>query len=253
MKFRISQKLNYLKKARHRHGHGIHSPFLYHLITSVIENKKQYSAYKILRDQRERLSGLIKDNSDDEGLKAFRDSVFNSSGRKNLFKAIELPLRYGKLVFRLVKEFKAGSISFHGPTFGLNLLYLALSNKSSSVEFFRSDDYLPGICLSTLKDADVRNVKYVEKEERPDEAADFVFINLPFSPEEAEKTIKSKLNSRWGNDVMIVRGIHESKRMESVWMDLIKDRRVRISLDLFEIGIALFQINLQKEHFVLRY
>jgi hypothetical protein len=52
---------------------------------------------------------------------------------------------------------------------------------------------------------------------------------------------------------VIIRGIHESNRMESIWKDLIKNSRVRVSLDLFEIGIAIFSEKLQKEDFVLKF
>lgn len=253
MKFRIARKLSYLKKARHRHGHGIHSPFLFHLITEVIENKKNFSAYKVLRDQRDRLSHLIKYNSGGLEIQTLIDAILISSRRKNIFKAVELPFRYGKLLLRLVNEFKPKTISCYGPSFGLNLLYLGLSDNSIPVNFFQSDHYLQQISEETLKDADVQNVNYCEKEDHPNEFTDFVFINMPFFPDEAEELISAQLASPIENNVMIVRGIHESERMELIWKKVIENKRVKISLDLFEIGIVLFQNNLQKEHFVLRF
>lgn len=253
MKFRIARKLNYLKKARHRHGHGIHSPFLFHLITKVIENKKHLSAYKVLRDQRDRLSNLIKDNSGELEIQTFRDPILIASGRKNLFKAVELPFRYGKLLLRLVNEFKPKTISCYGPSFGLNLLYLTLSDESIPVNFVQSDNSLIPFCQATLENAAVKNVNYYEKETLPEDFSDFVFINFPFSPEETEKSIKTILDTQCEREALIIRGIHESKGLESIWSNLIKDNVVRISLDLFEIGIVLFQKNLQKEHFVLRF
>ena len=253
MKFRIARKINYLNKARHRRGHGIHSPNLFRLITNVIENKQRLSAYKVLRDQQDRLSHLIKRYNAELGIQTFSDSILNSSRRKNLFKAVELPIRYGKLLYRLVNEFKPKSISCYGPSFGLNLLYLALSNESITVNFFQSDNFLRRICEETFKDAGVRNVKYCDHEYLPDEIADFVFVNFPYSPVEAEKSIQAQMDSHGENDVLIVRGIHESERMETIWMETIKSGSVKVSLDLFEIGIILFSENLQKEHFILRF
>jgi len=253
MKFRIARKLNYLKKARHRRGHGIHSPYLFRLITNVIENKKRLSDYKVLRDQRDRLSHLIKNSKAQAEIQALEDSILNSSGRRNLFKAVELPFRYGKLLFRLVNEFKPRSIACYGPSFGLNLLYLALSDESIPVNFFQSDNYLQRICQETLKDAGVQNVKYGDNEYLLDEFPDFVFINFTFSTDETEKLINALLVSPDENAVLIIRGIHESERMETIWKDLIKNNKVRVSLDLFEIGITIFQKQLQKEDFILRF
>ena len=59
MKFRIARKINYIKNARHRHGHGIHSPWLFRLITEVIEDKKRLPEYKIIDFQSIRLARLI--------------------------------------------------------------------------------------------------------------------------------------------------------------------------------------------------
>jgi hypothetical protein len=253
MKFRIARKLNYYKKARHRHGFGIHSPFLFHLITDVIENKKQLPAYKILHEQRKRLTIFIKDNKEDPGLQTYSDSILNSSGRKNLFKAVELSFRYGKLLVRLVNEFHPKIISCYGPTFGLNLLYLSLSNNSIPVYHLQSDDNFQRICKETLGYAGVENVKICDKEDPAEEFSGLVFVNFPFSPDKTEKIVKSQMDSNGENNVLIVRGIHESKPMEFIWKEFIKNDGVRVSLDLFEFGIVMFRKNLQKEHFILRF
>jgi hypothetical protein len=253
MKFRIVRKLNYLKKARHRHGHGIHSPFLFRLITEVIENKTRLPEYNILRNERDQLSHLIKRKSAEVEIQTLRDSIFNLSGRKNLFKATELPLRYGRLIFRLITEFKPKSISCYGPSFGMNLLYLALPDKSTPVDFFQSDNYLCKSCQTVLQNEGVQNVSFVHNEELIDHSAEFIFMNLAFLPDETGKLIKAITAAQGENDVLIIRGIHESKQMEAIWKELIKDNKVRISLDLYEIGIILFQKKLQKEHFILRF
>jgi len=253
MKFRIARKINYLKKARHRHGHGIHSPWLFRLITNVIENKKRLPEYESLREQRDRLSHLIKENQTELGLKTFSSSILKSSGRKNLFKAVELPFKYGKLLFRLVNEFKPKSILYIGPTFGLNLLYLALPDKKIPVNFFQSEDYFIRICQSALYDAGIENVTYCNTDRLEEINHEFIFINYSFLPDEVEKLTNLNIVANCDNSVMIIRGIHESEMMESIWKDFIKSSRVRVSLDLFEIGIAIFSEKLQKENFVLKF
>ena len=48
MKYCTRKWIAYLFTARHREGHGIHSPFLFRLITEVIENKGNFSAWPML-------------------------------------------------------------------------------------------------------------------------------------------------------------------------------------------------------------
>jgi hypothetical protein len=253
MKFRTARKLNYLKKAHHRHGHGIHSPWLFRLITNVIENKKRLPEYKILRDQRDRLSRLIKGNKDQTELQIIGAAILKLSGRKNLFKAVELPFKYGKLVLRLVNEFKPESILYIGPTFGLNLLYLALSNNRSSVDFFHPGDYLKQVCRQTLEEAKIMNVRFHEEEEPVGVNHDFIFINAPFEPELVERLTRDMIASGTDYEVLIIRGIHDSERMESIWKNWIRQSRIKVSLDLFEFGIVIFSDKLQKENFVLKF
>jgi hypothetical protein len=52
---------------------------------------------------------------------------------------------------------------------------------------------------------------------------------------------------------MIIRGIHRSAEMENIWQEVIKEKKVKVSLDLYEIGILLFRKKLQKQHFILRF
>lgn len=41
----ILPQLRHVLLARHRRGHGIHSPFLYHLVTQVLFNKNRYYSF----------------------------------------------------------------------------------------------------------------------------------------------------------------------------------------------------------------
>ena len=47
-------------RARHRKGHGIHSPFLFRLITEVMENKGHFSVYPVLKDAAVNVRNMIR-------------------------------------------------------------------------------------------------------------------------------------------------------------------------------------------------
>jgi len=164
-----------------------------------------------------------------------------------------LGFRYWKLLLRLVNEFKPKYVSCYGPTFGINLLYPALADKNITVNYAQTDSLFNELCQETLQLASVSNVNFVKEDELAQSVQEFVFINLPFLPKETLKIFNTKIESFGDDDVMIIRGIHKSGEMESVWNRLIKESKVRVSLDLYEIGIILFRKNLQKEHFVLRF
>lgn len=58
--YRFGQRLRLALVSRHRHGHGLHSPFAYHLVTDVIEEGYPYYAYREVEDIRASLSRRVR-------------------------------------------------------------------------------------------------------------------------------------------------------------------------------------------------
>jgi hypothetical protein len=192
MKFRLPRKIKYLRKARHWRGHGIHSPYLFRLVTEVIEDKKQYPGYRIIRFQKSMITARVKE------LNHQKEITYNSAplqsliGKKKLFKNIELGYRYGKLMLRLVREFKPSSVCYYGPTFGLNLLYLALADENITVNSFIADPPLNQFCEESIKSIPITNVRFQPSASKDPGIQEFVFINLFFLP--GETRLKSNRN-----------------------------------------------------------
>jgi hypothetical protein len=84
-------------------------------------------------------------------------------------------------------------------------------------------------------------------------ASDFVVVQHPFNTEECDQILSQILTTPFYQGVVILCGIHSSAEMEVIWARYKSAETVRISLDLFEIGILICQKGLQKEDFVLRF
>lgn len=253
MKFRTISRLLYLKKARHRRGHGIHSPFLFNLITTVIENKKRVPEYKIFRQLKFDASQILEKYSDQSPYINFPYIYSSLTKPQKLYKRIELQLRYGKVVFRLIREFKPSSVIHYGPALGVNLSVMALANQMIPVyQVIESVEY-HHFTQETLKDSSLSNIHYLNENDQPAVHPELIMINYPYAPQMTQRIIQNSLEHKGLNDVIIIRGIHESKEMEAIWQELIANKSVRVSLDLFEIGIALFRAGLQKENFIHRF
>ena len=102
----ILPKVNTLRKGsllyrsiRYRKGFGVHSPFVFNLITKVIEEKcSYYSFYDIGKRKTRSISEIVK-----------RESIRP---------------KHGALLFRLANYFKSKNILQIGTTMGLSTLYL---------------------------------------------------------------------------------------------------------------------------------
>src|SRR5512133_3550980 len=110
MKFRTWQKIRYHICSRHKGGHGIHSPFLFSLITRVIENKGKFSAYPLLKSAEENVRNMMRILD----MKFYHsDNQAESGFSVHEFKRLHLlPARYDRLLFRLVNEFKPGGVNY---------------------------------------------------------------------------------------------------------------------------------------------
>jgi len=253
MKFRIIRRIIYLKRARHRRGHGIHSPFLFRLITEVVENKRKLPEYKIFKDLKENAMNILEDSSEPSLSAVYHQFNLPPANPHRLYRKVEMPLRYAKVVFRLLREFKPLSVINYGPTLGANLALLAMANKDSLVYQYINDAAYEQISNHLLKYLTISNVRFFSESSVLSDNPSFLIINYPFNPAVSREVVRKRLELHGDDDVMIIRGIHESKAMQAIWKVVIASERVRVSLDLFEIGIALFRKGLQKENFIQRF
>ena len=253
MKFRTLSRLIYLRRAQHRKGHGIHSPFLFRLITTVIENKERLPEYKTLNLLKKNAQELLLHGSDPLFDSVYKQFNLPSSKRKKLYNKVEMPIRYAKVIFRLIREFKPPVIFNYGSTFGTHLATMALANSESVVYQQSNNPAYELYCRELLNEFDIPNIRFNTEKVEATADPEFVIINYPENPALARIGIDQSLKMKGDNAVLIIRGIHESKEMEMVWDEIIESNNVRVSLDLFEIGIALFRKGLQKENFVHRF
>jgi len=253
MKFRTIRRIIYLKKARHRRGHGIHSPFLFHLITEVVENRRKVPEYKTFNDIKDLSINLVENSSEKTLSTVYHEFNVTPSNPHRLFRKVELPLRYAKVVFRLLREFKPSVLVSYGPSFGANLAFMALADCDRWVYQSENDLACNLISNNILKSLALSNVHFFNEDSSPPDNPEFTVINYPFNPVLSRKVLHNCLEVLGEDDVVIIRGIHESIEMEAIWQEMTANESVRVSLDLFEIGIALFRCRLQKENFIQRF
>ena len=256
MKFRTLSRINYFKRARHHGGHGIHSPFLFHLITAVIEDKLRYPEYETFRILN---LSVLHIRSNHPGIRFFK---INHPRRLSLTKSdtiydeVDLPMSFGKLVFRLIREFQPATLIHFGPSLGINLAIMAIARTNDQVPIYQIADDTEYKLFNDelLKGSGISNITFLPvNSELPVYHPEFMVINYPDNPEKTENIMMQYRDNPGGNGVVIIRGIHQSLQMEVVWKKLIAHQSVRVSLDLFEIGIALFRKGLQKEDFIYRF
>jgi hypothetical protein len=248
MKYCTRKWIVYLFKARHRKGHGIHSPFLFRLITEVIENKGKFSVWPMLAAAEENVRNTLRMVDTASYQKLYETE---RSSDCNVIKKLHLlPGKFDRLIFRLVNEFQPRSLSFYGSTFGVTLMAMALADRRIRLVAQVENDHYRSFCRRLIEVYDVGNIDFAGVGNVA--ASDFVVVQNPLNPDECSRVL-AQIVAKSYNGLIILCGIHTSSEMEAVWKSYQKEPQVRISLDLFEIGIFICKKGLQKENFVLRF
>lgn len=186
-------------------------------------------------------------------MESYQQRCIPSDGFKPKFirKLHLLPARFDRLLFRLVNEFRPESISFFGSTFGITLLGLALADRRIKLDAQVENHHYRSFCRRLAEVYEVENVNLSGCGNM--EVSDFVVVQDPLDPVNCNTVITKILDQKDYDGIVVLCGIHASEKMEDVWIRHKSNLSVRISLDLFEIGIFICKKGLQKEDFVLRF
>ena len=87
-----------------------------------------------------------------------------------------------------------------------------------------------------------------------DESIDFAYIGEGQDKANMLQSASSLIDKMHSNSLVILHGIHDDADMETVWNALKKHSNIRLTLDLFAIGILFCRKEQkEKEYFIIRY
>jgi len=236
---KFSSQIKLYRKLRYRKGHGVHSPFVYNLITKVIEEKTPYYVF--------------------EDIESFRKELLHCENPINTLTAEETQSKnYGALLFRLVNFFKCRTVLQIGSSTGLMSLYLALPLRMScncyaleertglleSVRFFSEKHSLKNLHL--MEGAYEESLKLLSSEIP---SFDFIFINAKGDSEKTGEAFHLIENFIASETVMVIDRIRRDNAMKKLWKEIKNRSNVIQTIDLFSLGLVFFNTRLHKQHY----
>jgi len=236
------------RRIRYRKGHGVHSPFAYNFITNVIEEKLPYYIFENIENQREE---LLKCNDTVEFLSS-KGNLKKKTIAEITYREIQSD-KYGALLFRLVNFLQCKSVLQIGASTGVMTLYLATPRKDTKCTILEDRTALIPIiqklCNSlNLNNVDVMQGEYKDSLEKALETQDYfdlVFLNTVRNPELTKNILDKHVKTR----LLIVDGIRKNKKTKALWQMVIDNPHAKITIDLYYLGIALFEEKFYKKHY----
>ena len=256
------QLLAYLRFwLRSGNAHGLHSPFVFGLYTSVVRHTGSFGAYAPVEARRQQLL-----NSPDRiNVTDFGAGSHTGAGQQrrvaDIARTAAKPPHLAQLLFRLVNYCRPATILELGTSLGLTTAYLAAADSRHHVITFEGCPNVAAVARETFATLHLSNIDIVEGNIdhtlAPTLSAlttplDFAFFDGNHRYEPTLRYFELCLAHRTNDSVFVFDDIHWSAEMEQAWEIIKSHPDVMVTVDLFYIGLVFFRKGQPKQHFSLR-
>jgi predicted O-methyltransferase YrrM len=258
MLFQIKSYLKFLWNSKNEHG--VHSPFVFDLLTKCFYDKKKYPEYTILKEYRNSL--LQNKNSIEVTDFGAGSKVFKSNKRpiSKIAQTAGISRKRAELLFRIVKYFEPESILEIGTSLGLATSALSLGNKNGKIITLEGCLETANQCQLQLQKFNFNNVDsiitefttYLKNSQPTTHNPQLIYFDGNHSKKATLDYFEFLLPTISNDAVWIFDDIHWSSEMEDAWVTIKKHPKVKVTIDTFQWGIVFFRYEQEKEHFVIR-
>ena len=259
----IIPKINSFRKSillyrgiRYRKGFGVHSPFVYNLITKVIEERCPYYCFddiELVRKQLLFCNATLTLPERTRNRKVCRRTV----GQVVAHEAIKP--KHGALLFRLANYFKSKQILQLGCSVGIPTLYLTAYASEVHCIVLESVPELASVARmafekAACRSADLRVGAYGDL--LPEALAempcpDLIYFDASIGWQEQADLFEACLQRAGDDTLFVFEGIRANRRMRAFWKAACQRAEVTISVDLYSMGLLFFNKKLHKRNYIV--
>ena len=256
MCYQLKSYLKFLWRSTNQHG--VHSPFVYDLVTKCFYDTTGYSQYALLKDFRKK---LLMSAEEIEVIDFGQGSrVFRSNKRKvaAIAKHAGISPKRQRLLFRLTQYLKPEKALELGTSLGIATTAIALGNPSAVVTTIEGCSNTAKVAQEAFNSFQLIEIQLYAKPfetffaERPSEKYNLVFVDGNHNKEATLHYFELLLKNTTTNAVLIFDDIYWSPQMTEAWEVIQKHPNVTVSIDTFQWGMVFFRPEQQKEHFIIR-
>ena len=238
--------LGYWLRAVNGKGHGVHSPFVYDFVRSVLLDKTPYPAYtevegvrrKLLQDMR---TISVADYGAGSGHLTRRDRRIADIARTSL-----KPAKYAQLLHRMAQRYRPRTIVELGTSFGVSTSYMAFGNPAAQVITGEGSPSIADTAAEVFRSLQLDRVELVRgnfdetipaMQEACKHPPELLFLDGNHRLEPTLRYFEQWRTVAAPDAIWVFDDIHWSAEMEAAWEALKAHPAVTLHLDLFFVGI----------------
>jgi len=257
----VPEYLNYLAFSKHRRGHGIHSPFVFSLVSDVFRNKIDPDVVCNIEKTRTRLladtrSIIVTDLG--AGSRIMKPKLRKVS---DIARYSSVPKKYGILLANMASSFGRSGILEFGTSLGISTMYMAASSPGAEVITMEGCPATSEIARENFRMSGLNNIKIMTGSfdellpgvKKKAVSPGLIFIDGNHRKEPVVKYFNEVAEMSGQDSVVILDDIHSSRSMSDAWKDIKKHGKVTISVDIFRMGIVFFRKGMARYDFTVRY
>ena len=253
----IQARATYLRHAHRKGGYGIHSPFVFHWLNSVLYERTPFYAYNRLR----RLRQQLLHNTDTITLQGFGTAGSRQSTIHHIVKHSCSKRKYAELLFRIVNASHARHIIELGTNVGLTTLHMAAADSHAHIITLEGEPQLHTFAKILFDKHHADNIRTIcgdidhtlAQALQTMPTIDLVFFDANHTGEATMRYFRQCRPYAHQHTLFIFDDIHRSADMEQAWHTIQTDTHITTTIDIFQMGIAFFNTDLQKENHIVAF
>jgi len=243
-----------------KNEHGVHSPFVFDLVTKCFYDKKYKPEYAVLKKYRKTL--LQNKNTIEVTDFGAGSRVFKSTTRivSQIAKTAGISPKRAELLLRIVQYFQPEQVLEIGTSLGLATVALASGNSKATITSLEGCPETAKVALEHFGKFHFENIDLITTEfgiylnnlQPNTQNPQFVYFDGNHSKAATLQYFELLLPTITNDSVWIFDDIHWSSDMEAAWEIIKNHPQVTVTIDTFQWGLVFFRSEQEKEHFVIR-
>lgn len=261
--FQLAKKyIRYYFTACNGKGHGMHSPFVFDFILSVLNNRQGYQPPTEIEAVRKRLLKDFRELQIEDMGAGSRKGTTKKRSVKQIAATAVKPPKWSLFLFRLVAHYQPQTIIELGTSLGISTSYMAAAHPGATIYTIEGSEAIQQVAAQNFKTLSLANIQSLTGNfdaVLPSVLAsiqnvDLAYIdgNHRFAP--TMDYFHQLLQKKGDSSIFIFDDIHWSAEMERAWEDIKKHPSVTVSIDLFFMGLIFFRPEVKvSQHYSIRF
>jgi len=257
MWFKVKSFILFLIKSTNQHG--VHSPFVYNLITKCFYSKTTKSKVILVKQMKQLLTSnnkIITVTDFGSGSKVFKN---NERKVSKIAKVAGINFKKAQLLIRIVEYFQPQNVLEIGTSVGLSAATISIGNPASNIETLEGCKNTSDVAKQLFKKFNLENINLTIgnfNKTLPSTLDknnfDLIYFDGNHQKEATLHYFNLCVKTVHNNSIFIFDDINWSSEMQEAWEIIKSHPKVTISINTHFWGIIFFRKEQEKEHFTIR-